>query len=99
MFEIVKWKTVFYTPSPVCIMQIFMSIDTLHSSVADVLHSTNPQHLIFRFDRFIYAISFGKITAQPTACQKRCIGCLFMLFEISFAPLSPNSNSSFFLGW
>ena len=39
--------------------------NNLHSGVADVVHSPNPQHLVFRFDRFRYVFLFGEFFYQP----------------------------------
>ena len=39
--------------------------NNFHSSAADVVHPLYPQHLVFRFDRFRYALFFGKLLYQP----------------------------------
>ena len=36
-----------------------------HSSTADVVHPLHPQHLIFRFEGFRYALFFEKLLYQP----------------------------------
>ena len=47
-----------------------------HSSAADVVQPLYPQHLVFRFEGFRYALLFGKLLYQP---RKHCF-CLLMGF-------------------
>ncbi len=45
-----------------------------HSSAADVVQPLYPQHLVFRFEGFRYALLFGKLLYQP---RKHCF-CLLV---------------------
>ena len=57
-----------------------------HSSAADIVHSLYPQHLVFRFEGFRYALLFGKLLYQP---RKHCF-CLLMGFcTVSIAKSLP----------
>ena len=57
-----------------------------HSNIADVIHPLHPQHLIFRFKGFRYALFFGKLLYQP---RKHCF-CLLMGFcTVSIAKSLP----------
>ena len=57
-----------------------------HSSAADIVHSLHPQHLVFRFKGFRYALLFGKLLYQP---RKHCF-CLLMGFcTVSIAKSLP----------
>ena len=57
-----------------------------HSSATDVVHPLHPQHLIFRFEGFRYALFFGKLFYQP---RKYCFsgflhGLLTVIIEVLF---------------
>ena len=50
-----------------------------HSSTADVVHPLHPQHLIFRFEGFRYALFFGKLFYQP---RKHCFRLLIEVCKV-----------------
>ena len=47
-------------------------VDDLGGLVADVIHSTNPCHLVSSFELFGYAFFFGDLF---TNWRKRCCAC------------------------
>ena len=57
-----------------------------HSSTADVIHPLYPQHLIFRFEGFRYALFFGKLFYQP---RKQCFRLLMGFRAIGVAKSLP----------
>ena len=60
--------------------------NNFHSSAADVVHPLYPQHLVFRFKGFRYALLFEKLLYQP---RKHCF-CLLMGFcTVSIAKSLP----------
>ena len=51
-----------------------LCINNLCGSVADIVHTLNPQHLVFCFKLLGYAFFFGKLVYQP----KEHILCLLV---------------------
>ena len=51
-----------------------LCINDFRCTVADIVHSCNPQHLVFRFELFGHAFLFGKLLYQP----KESLLCLIV---------------------
>ena len=51
-----------------------LCINNLRCTVADIVHTLHPQHLVFRFELFCYTFLFGELFYQP----KEHILCLLV---------------------
>ena len=60
-----------------------------YSSTSDIVHSPNPQHLVFRFEGFRYALLFGKLLYQP---RKQCFCLLVKVCKICGKPFWPSNG-------
>ena len=68
-----------------------------HNNTADVVHPLHPQHLIFRFEGFRYALFFGKLFYQPRKhCYSNSVyGYDFLINVLHHYKLTRFSNYTF----
>lgn len=57
------------------------------------------RHLFYYPRKHIFClfVNIGKVTVQLVACEQSSISCSFMLFQITFVPLSPYADGLCFL--